>query len=140
LPSVTLSLDTSAYTAGDVLAATQSFDLEQAAVLQSLVVIDKDDQKAALDLWFLDADVAIGAENSAPNLSDANAVNLLGRIPVAGADYFDFGGVSLAVYRDLYLPLRPALGTKLSYIAAVNGAGTPTYTAAGLVIRLGLTT
>jgi len=34
--------------------------------------------------------------------------------------------------------VKPASGTTDLYVAAVNGSGTPTYTAAGLKLRLGL--
>ncbi|ODT88120.1 hypothetical protein [Phenylobacterium sp. SCN 70-31] len=143
ITDVALSLDTSAYAAGDVLAATQvvaaCFKANDAAgLLQSLIVIDKDDQGVALDVYFLSADVAMGTENAAPSISDANAEHILGVVSVAAADYKDLGGVRQATIRNIALPVCAAAGTDDLYVAVVNGSGTPTFTAAGIVLRIGV--
>lgn len=140
---VTLSLDTSAYSSGDVLADTQAIaNMVRAndfgAVLQSVTVIDKDDQGAAFDIYFLDANNAMGNENGAPSISDANAAAILGKVSVATTDYVDLGGVKVATINVAGLPLKPASGGTTGYLAVVNGTGTPTYTASGVVVRLGL--
>lgn len=141
--TLTLSLDTSAYTAGDVLAATQELpevvkQLDGGAYIDSMTVIDKDDQGAAFDVYVMNANVSMGTENSAPNISDANAEAILGKIAVATGDYSDLGGVKVATIKNLRIPVVPATGTSSLYVAAVNGAGTPTYTAAGIVLRFGI--
>jgi hypothetical protein len=125
-----------------VIAATQVItnamrDIDKGAWLHSLMVIDKDDQGAALDIYILDADVAVGTENAAPNISDANAASILTKIPVATTDYYDLGGVRVAELHGLDRAVRPIVGTRDLAIAVVNGTGTPTYTAAGIVVRLG---
>lgn len=139
--TVTLSLDTNAYTAGDVLAATQEITGFEAdggtqAYLQSLVVIDADDQKAAVDIYLLSANVALGTENAAPNISDADAAHVLGMVSVAAADYKDLGGVSVATKTGIGLTVTQTAGAPGLWIAAVT-QGTPTHSASGVKIRLG---
>lgn len=138
--TVTLSLDTSAYASGDVLAGTQEVTGYQSVVggakafLQSLTVIDEDDQKVAFDVYLLSSNVVMGTENAAPSISDADASSILGVVPVAVADYKDLGGVSIASIKNIGLSLNasPSL-----YVAVVNGTGTPTFTATGVKLHLG---
>lgn len=152
LSDVTLSADTAAYASGDVIAESQIADAvtwaaDQQGVLQSVVVVDKDDQKAAMTLVFYSANVSTGTENAAPSISDANAVNVLGFIDVAAGafnaltspnGYLDLGGVSVAKPQFQPFVLKPVSGDDSVYVAAINGSGTPTYTASGLVLRLGV--
>lgn len=143
ISAVTLSLDTSAYASGDVIADTQVVDgaLRQdgSGTLQSLTLIDQDDQKVALTVYFLSGNVVMGTENSGPSITDADALHILGYVDVASADYKDLGGVAVVNYKNIGLPLKAASGTDDLYVAVVNGAGTPTYTAAGIKLRLGIT-
>lgn len=140
-PSVTLSLDTSIYASGDLLADTQeiasALPSVTGSVLQSLVVIDKDDVGAAFDIYILSENVSLGTENSAPSITDANASKILAIIPVTTLDYKDLGGCKVAAFDNLGRGLSVPLGTSL-YVAVVNGTGTPTYTASGIVLNLGL--
>lgn len=139
---VTLSLDVAAYGAGDVLADTQVVTNalrinDGTGVLQSITVIDQDDQKAALNIYLLSANVPMGAENALPSISDVDALNLLSAPIVIGtADYVDLGGVSLAGKDAIGKVVKAAAGTRNLYVAVVNGAGTPTYTAGGIKLRL----
>ncbi len=138
---LTLSLDTSAYADGDVLADTQ--ELASAirlaggsAVIQSMVVIDKDDQGQAMDVWVLDSNATLGTENSAVSISDANAAKILGKIAVGSGDYHDMGGVRVASLANLSLVVEVSSGTSL-YVGVVS-RGTGTYTASGVVLRFGI--
>lgn len=135
-------LDTVAYAAGDVLFATASIaDAVRAndlrSLLQSLVVIDKDDQKLGFDIHFFSANVTSGAINAAPTISDADAGNFLGTVTVAVADYKDLGGVSVACIKNIGLLLEAASGAWIIYAFGVT-AGAPTHTASGLVLRFGM--
>ena len=138
---VTLSLDiSSAYTSGDVLADTQEVTNALRAnvgrgLLQSLVVNDKDDQGVAFDLVLLKSNVALGTENSPPSITDANADNILGVVSVAAGDYIDLGGCRVATVRNIGLALE--VSTTSLYIAAIT-RGTPTHTASGLALKLGI--
>lgn len=143
LLDVTLSLDTSAYASGDLLADTQavaSAVLSNAGtgILHSVTVIDEDDQGVAFDLYFLSANNSMGTENSAPSISDANARDILCRVQVATTDYYDLGGVRIADVHGLNRIIKGASGSTSIYVAAVNGSGTPTFTASGLKLRIGI--
>lgn len=140
---VTLSLDTNAYSDGDVLADTQ--EIANAvrvpggtAILQSVQVLDEDDQGCALTLVFSSGSGTLGTENAAPSISDANARNILGYVSVAALDYIDLGGSRIATIRGAGLVLKAAAGATSLYIAAITRGGTPTYTAAGIKLKLGL--
>lgn len=141
--SLTVSLDTSAYANNDLLADTQELTdavkaNDSGGMIQSLTVVDQDDNGQAFDVWILDSNVTFGTENSAPSISDANAVYVLGKIPVAAADYIDLGGVKVASIRNVGLPIKPAAGGTSIYVAITNGTGTPTYTASGIKLRFGI--
>lgn len=142
---VTLSLDTSAYAAGDVVADTQAIANalrvnDGTGVLQSITVIDQDDQKAALNIFFMSGNVSLGTENSAPSISDTDALQILGPpIQIAAADYFDLGGVSVAGKDAIGKIVKAAAGIRTLYVAVMAGAAaTPTYTAAGVKLRIGI--
>ncbi len=139
---VTLTLDTSAYASGDLLAdaqivatCTRGDDIE--GVLHSIVVVDEDDQKAAFTIYFASASTTFGSENSAPSISDAGARDILGFVDIAVADYKDLGGVSVACKNAIGMIVKPVSGADDIYVAVVNGTGAPTYTASGVKLRLG---
>jgi len=140
--SVTLTLDIVAYASGDLLAETQSFTGVRVnagrAVLQSLTVVDEDDQGVAFTVYFLSANNTFGAENAAPSISDAGALDILGFVDVGVGDYKDLGGVKVACLKAIGLCLKASAGSQLIYLAVVNGAGTPTFTASGVKLILGL--
>ncbi len=143
LINVTLSADTGIMASGDVIADTQVITDAMGTdggrgVLESLVLVDPDDQGAALDLYLLDSNHTVGTENSAPGISDANALTLLGFIPIATGDYKDLGGVRVVCLRNLGLRLKAVGGSRDLYIAAVNGSGTPTYPGGSILVRLGI--
>lgn len=140
--SITLSLDTSAYAAGDVLADSQVVDgalrvADGTGLLMGVTLIDKSDQKVPLTVYILSGNVSMGTENAAPSISDTNAAHILGFVDFETADYRDLGGVAVA-YKQTSIHLVAASGTDDIYVAAVNGSGAPTYAADGIVLRLGI--
>ena len=143
LIDVTLSLDTAAYADGDVLADTQTVTsmfrvADGTATLDSIHVLDEDDQGQALDLIFLGANNSIGTENAAVSVTDANARDIQGRVRIGAADYYDMGGCRIATISGIGLKLKAASGVTTGNIAAVS-RGTGTYTASGIRLKLGLT-
>lgn len=143
IKDVTLSLDTAAYASGDLLADTQVVDAAMRITngsggIISLNVIDEDDQKAALTVYFLSSNVSLGTENSAPSISDTNALAIRGRVRVSVSDYDDLGGVAVACFSNLAIPVVAASGADDIYVAVVNGTGSPTYTASGIKLSIGL--
>ncbi len=143
LLDVDLTLDTNIYASGDVLADTQivsgAFRVgDGTGILQNMTVIDSDDQGAAFDVYFLSSNVSMGTENAGPSISDANAKSIVSRVQVGTGDYYDLGGVKIAEVTGLARVLMATSGTKDLYVAVVNGTGTPTYTATGVRLRLGI--
>ena len=144
---VTLTLDTSAYASGDVLAATQTvasvFKVNGGrAILDSLTVVDQSDQKVALDVFFFSQSATFGTENDPPSITDAEALYCLGYVSVVAGDYKDLTGAAVASgtnLRNLGLVLENGDDSKNLYVAVLNGTSTPTYAATGLTLRLGLT-
>lgn len=140
LIEVTPTLDTNAYASGDVLfdttAVASVFQPNKATgTLWSVVINDKDDQGVALDLVFLRSNVSLGTANAAPSISDANATEVLGIVSVATGDWIDLGGCRVATVKGINLPLKST--TTGLWVAAIT-RGSPTYTASGLVIKLGI--
>lgn len=141
LYTVTLSTDTAPYAAGDLLADSQVLtNITRAnnstGVITSLLMIDKADQKVAMTIYFLSANVSMGSENAAPSISDPSSLEIIGMVDIATSDWKDLGGTAVA--RPSFQPfnIRPATGTRDVYIAAVNGSGTPTFAADSLVARI----
>lgn len=137
---LTLSLDTDAYADGDVLAASQ--ELENVAaleagcgVIQSVLVLDGDDQGEALDLVFFTADVSLGTENSAVSISDANAAYIVGVVEVGAGDYVDLVNSQLAHLENLGIGFQTAAGETSLWVGAVS-RGTGTYTASGIKLKI----
>lgn len=140
--NLTLSLDTSAYASGDLVADTQ--EIVGAAsvagghvILDSIVIIDEDDQGVALNFVFSQVVTSFGTENSAPNISDANALFVCGHVAFATTDYVDIGTSKIGTKANINLPMELASGATSLFVAVVNGTGTPTFTATGLKIKFG---
>jgi hypothetical protein len=139
--AVTLTLDTSAYADGDLLAATQEITsfFPAAGVdraLHSILILDEDDQGAAIDLIFLNANEDLGTENGAYAITDAEARSITGTKRIVAGDWIDWGGFRLAEFDNIGKVLRaPSASTSL-YVAAVS-RGAPTYTASGLKLLIG---
>jgi len=140
---LTLSADTNQYAANDVLSATQ--ELASAGrvaagtgYIQSITVLDKDDQGVEMDVVFLDADVGIGTENAAVSVADSDAVAIVGIVNIETGDYTDMINSQFATVKNIGLPYKCAAGATSLYVATVTRGGTPTYTAAGLSLKIGI--
>lgn len=142
ISTITMTPDTSAVVAGDILADTQTFTAfrksDNTGVLQSLVIQDKDDQTAAaMDIYILDTNVSLGTENSPPSVSDANAEGVLGIIAIEATDWKDYGSGKIATKRGIGLPVKSISGLATLGIAIV-AQGTPTQSASSIIIRVGI--
>jgi len=138
---VTLSLDTSIYASGDVLAAPQeiaNFFPRQGGtgVIQSIQVLDKDDQGVAMDLVFMNATGSLGAENAAVGPTDAVADTIVGIVVVATGDYVDLVNSKLAVKANVGLLVGSS--TQSLFVGAITRGGTPTHTASGVTLKIGV--
>lgn len=141
ITNVTLSLDTSSYASGDVLADSQIISAclradDGTGTITNVTLHDADDQGAGLDLFFLDANVSLGTENAAPSISDANALNILGWVRINASDWIDLGGTRIASV-PCTIPVKGVSGADDLYVAAIT-RGTPTHTASGIVVRVAI--
>lgn len=143
---VTFSVDAgNAYANNDLIANTQVltdafFDKDRAGVVESITLLDADDNTAIpLIFYFLSDSGSMGSENGALDPSDAVAATILGTVAVAAADFEDLINSKIVTVRDIGLPVKPKSGTRDLYVAlAIDGNGTPTYTASGLKARIGI--
>ena len=92
--TITLSSNVDAHATGDVVAAPEEIVnfarvLGGAAMLDTVVLVDEDDNSAALDLVFLNASGSIGTESATFTMTDAVALTHLGTVNVLAADYDD---------------------------------------------------
>lgn len=141
---VTLSLDTNAYASGDLLADAQEIknvfrDQKTTAVLVSVCVCDKDDQKQAMELYFTTTSTSWGTENTALSSSgpsDATSGDIQARVDIAASDYADLGGNAVANPDFNPKILVGANDSTSLYVAAVS-RGTGTYSASGVTLKLG---
>jgi len=143
-PSVIVSasptLDTAIYASGDSL-HTAVISFASAVRLsggtgrvRKLVVIDKDLQSAAGELWLFSATVTPAAANAAHSISDADAALCVGVIPFGTYYASALNSISVA---SPDLPINCAATTLFGILVT---RGTPTYTAAGLTVALQIDT
>lgn len=114
-----------AYSAGDVVGGLLTFDmLGTGGSIRSLIIADRDDEKAAGTLYLYRDYPTVIADNGAWSMADADAARYIGNIAVAATDYDDSGGQSQAELPRLDIPfdVRQIYG----YFVC---SGTPTYTA-----------
>lgn len=140
---VTAVADTLAYANGDVLTDTMTLAgaLRAAGAysrLRSITILDEDDQTAySMNLVFFKATQSLGTKNSAPNISDANARDIIGQIAIATGDALDVGGAKVYCKTNVDLLLYATAGADVFCSAMVN-TGTPTHTASGLKFKFGI--
>jgi hypothetical protein len=142
LHDLSLTLDTNVHADGDVLCGHKELaDVTGlpggGGVIQSIIILDVDDQGQALDIVIMDSDVSLGIENSAVSISDANAAKIIGIVEVAADDYVDLVNSQIVYKENLGIAFKCAAGDKSLYIGAIS-RGTGTYTAAGIKLRIGI--
>jgi hypothetical protein len=140
---VTLSPTLTILADNDVIAAPQEvtnfYRVPGGVVkLHSILLLDGDDQNTDIDLFFLSADGSIGAENAAFSVTDAVAATIVGHVELlAASHYIDLTDSRLIVRNELHRVMKAGDTTSI-WVAAVCRSGTPTYTASGLKLKLGI--
>ena len=116
-----------------------------ACILQSIVILDDDDNGGAMDLIFYDTvsgtpSTDFGTEGSAITVDDDSSSipgSILGVIRVS--DYMDGINWQLGHKENCGLVLKAASGSTSIYVAAVNrSGGALTWTASGLHFKFGV--
>jgi hypothetical protein len=142
--TVDMSTDTGAYASADLIADTQQFDgffnkTDGSGVINSITLYDYADNTAfPCYVVFHKTTTSMGTENSAPNISDANARDgIFGYVMVAASDWLDIGGLKIATVKNIGLPVTAVSGTDDLYCSIVNGTLTPTFGGGTLGLTVG---
>jgi hypothetical protein len=129
-------LDTSAYAVGDVLFNPIAIPLATRllggrAVLQSVSIVDEDDQKPAMDLIFFSVLRSLGTINTAPSISDVDARDCLPTVSIAADRFIDLGGVSIgtALQSEMGRMYEAGTGSASIFVGAIARSAA-TFTAA----------
>lgn len=140
---LTPTISTSAYAAGDVVGAPLEIvgaaqNTKGLAILRTAVVLDKSNQKVALDILFFDQDPgSVGADNAALTLSSTQLDMLVGRLSVAAGDYTTLTAATNAEATKLLELMLPTKAKSTSLWVLVVSRGTPTYaTTSSLSLKL----
>jgi len=142
--TVTLTVSTTpAYTSGDCVGGKLTIPVKanQPLVLTDICVVDLDNQKAAFDILFFDADTAAGpyTDNGALTLHATDTPKIIARVPVAAADYVTLGTRAVARVANVGAVVFDQDCSE-SIFAIINTTSTPTYTTtASLTLKLGFT-
>ncbi len=138
--SITPTINTVQYTAGDAVGGKQTLAAGLAAglpvQLDSIVVQDVSNQKAALTVLFFDADPAaatITNNNAFAFVTDM--AKCIGRSNIAAADYETIDSQAVATIRNLGMILKPVASTL--YAVVMLTSGTPTYAVGALTFKYG---
>jgi hypothetical protein len=146
LVSVTPTIVPAAYAANDQIGATaivvSEICMESGGLarINSIAIIDKAKQKAAIDLFiFSELPTVASGDNAPADVSDSElASKCLGVISIAAGDYADLANASVASKQNLNLLAKCKAGSKDLYVLPVS-RGTPTYASASdLTIRIGV--
>ena len=107
------------------------------AIIQSITLLDKDDNGGAVDLVFADADTDLGTIDAAVSDDDTGAEGILGYTAITS--YFDGIAWQIASKNNLGMVVKAAAGSKSIYVAGVNRNGAAvTNTVSGFVIKIGI--
>jgi hypothetical protein len=143
--AITLSADTSIYATTDLLTDTQAItDLYRSSrpcILYDLRLVDEDDQGTAVDIYFLRSNTSLGTENAAFAPTDAMSREIVKKIAIAAGDFTDEGLYRVAqksLSDGIGCVLAPSTDTSIGYVATVCRSGTPTYSASGLRLYIGV--
>ena len=140
--TVTPTLDaTGAYADADVLfnptAITGIFGhKDDACMIRSITIIDADDQGIASEIYFTTNSTDFGTINDTANIADNTGI--VGAVTMTYFDTAnDIDNHRVASIKDINMVVKANGVDKDLYIASIS-AGTPTHTASGLNIKIGV--
>ncbi len=135
-----VGVNSTTYADGDLVGTkitlTDVIPQRKGGILQSVVLHDLDAQDADLILiiWDLNPSGTTFTNNSVLDIADADLPNVIAKVRISNLDYDDLSDNSIGEVDNLSMPLK---GSTL-YAALVSDGATPTYTANGLSMSLGL--
>ncbi len=140
IPGTTVGVNSTTYADGDLVGTkitlTDVIPQRKGGILQSVVLHDLDAQDADLILviWDLNPSSTTFTNNSVLDIADADLPNVIAKVRISNLDYDDLSDNSIGEVDNLSMALK---GSTL-YAALVSDGATPTYTANGLSMSLGL--
>ncbi len=142
ITTVTLTAGTTAYSANDIFADTQPIAGAMRVtggkgVLDSLLVIDLDDQGVDFDFVLMQDHGSLGTENSAVTIADADALKVLGTVPVLTSDYVDLINSQVATLRNVGLPVQATAGTTSLHLGVITRGAPTLQTVDSVIVKLG---
>jgi hypothetical protein len=143
--TITPTLAAEAHSAGDLLFdSTEIAEAVRAnggtAIVQSIFIADKGDQKPAMTLMFANAETDFGAPGGVPDPDDTDILTGIGQVVVSADDYVDWGANSTQQVPSSKLGflVKAGAATTSIYLAAM-ATGTPTpASTSDLQITIGL--
>tara|TARA_R100000808_G_C2047219_1_gene84228 strand:+ start:23 stop:532 length:510 start_codon:yes stop_codon:yes gene_type:complete len=145
LITLTPSTTTAECVAGDVIFQADEIANavavnEGSCILQSIGILDDDDNGQSIDLVFMSTTGLLDATSAGGTAIDAaDGVipdAILGVVNIS--NYFDGINWKFGHKENIGLVLKAASGTKSIYVSAVNRGSTATWTAAGLRLQIGI--
>src|SRR5437764_3897046 len=114
-PTITAS---SAYSSGNALGGLLTFaDVLRngGAELKAIILTDKANQKAAIDLLIFNQSFTATSDKSAIAISTSDALKLVGRISIATTNYTTIGTGAEATVSSIILPMLGNAGVNTLY-------------------------
>jgi hypothetical protein len=122
-----------AYSAGNAVGAKRTLasavrSSGGTGILQSVTLLDRANQKAAMTLFIFDADpTAATITDKAAFVFSTDDLKVIAQVNIGAGDYVTTNGKAIALISGLQIPLQAASGTSL--YAALVTTGTPTFAA-----------
>ena len=143
----TPTLDTNAYAQHDILFDFTALTLGEGGsaprpikgTINNFTLLDKDDNGNQITVFFSDDSSAdLGTFNAGVTITDAHAATILGYVDT-GATYEDMIG-SKIIRPSAFAPIPFVSTDDKIYVGGVlRGSATPTHTASGITMRIGIT-
>lgn len=132
----------SAYQAKDAIGGIMTFANAarvsgQGGIIESVTLVDKDQELAPIDLVLFSATIAgTVTDNAAFDPTDADFANIIGTIPILSGDYADFNDNAVATRGGIGLVYKCAA---TSLFGALVARTAPTYTGTSdIIVTLGV--
>ena len=106
------------------------------AIIQSIQLLDEDDQGGVIDLVFQSDNTSLGTVDAAVSITDANARDIQGSVSMTS--YFDGIAWQMSTKNNIGLIVKAASDSTSLYVAGVVRTDSLTYTASGIQLKIGI--
>jgi hypothetical protein len=111
--------------------------IDKPVKIESITLINGDDNNNAIDLVLLTDNVSLGTENAAPNVTAGNALAICGaNVQFTAGGWTDLGTPRIQTQGNLGRIIKPKAGTRDIYIAAINVSGTVQFASGSIRARI----